>query len=251
MLANEDASNADAELVPAVRAEALYASWSIDFHDNSAKLDECIDICLDILARDVLPPPLQAWRIHHLLGSALCSRSVIASSMGDLDEGLTHLHDALTHIRGRLATEKGMTNPSYRTSLQRFTLGGIYLDNLEDSIHLRRLILSNHGSISPEFEARLTSSLSMAVFSRFTRFPRIGDIEEVVRLDERSLNLCIQTNHSNPSDQIRYLCDLAQSRLLKWDYDGVMEGIELAIGHLRQTVSIGHCESFRSRSGHQ
>ncbi|KAF9028024.1 hypothetical protein BDZ89DRAFT_781717 [Hymenopellis radicata] len=62
----------------------------------------------------------------------------------------------------------------------------------------------------------------------------MADLREVMELNKRAIDL-------SPDDSSRFggLCNMAQSRLVAWDYDGEMTHIKSAIGLLREAVGIG------------
>ncbi|KAF9027249.1 hypothetical protein BDZ89DRAFT_987424 [Hymenopellis radicata] len=169
----------------------------------------------------------------HLLGRVLCTHAVNASSLEELDLGIEFLHSAIIYCDYSTARllDTGVLADLASALHARWHLNE-QLDNLNSSIRLRRLILSE--SSTSETQMSSISALSTSLFLRFTHFPRIVDLNEVVELDKRALAL----SPDGTATRLGSLCTLAQSLLVLSDYDGDMARIDTVITLLREAVSI-------------
>ncbi|KAF8921087.1 CHAT domain-containing protein [Mucidula mucida] len=210
-------------------AQEKYESWCCT--NRSSDLDSCIQCCLNAVSS---ASPAFFVPVFHLLGKALCSRAVQSSSLQELDEGIEYLHTAITSeystpeclTSGVLADLASALHSRWHLDNQ--------LDDLNASIQLRRLVLSVSSTYPCETQIASIAALSTALFLRFTHFPRMADLREVVELDRRALELSFDDR-----SRLRGLCTMAQSLLVQWEYDGESNHVESAINILREAVAIG------------
>ncbi|EIM80808.1 uncharacterized protein STEHIDRAFT_115652 [Stereum hirsutum FP-91666 SS1] len=170
----------------------------------------------------------------HLLGRALCSRAVVSGNISDLDEGLEFLHAALV-VATSLSNNLILLDIAGALHA-RWDLTGI-LDDLQTSINTRRLITTHMYTGTPlRVQITIIRDLSTALFLRFTHFPRLVDLHESIALIEQALTL--STGLNDQAEMFEDLCTLAQTLLVRWDYDGDMSGVERATSLYRKAVTI-------------
>ncbi|KAE9403536.1 hypothetical protein BT96DRAFT_964489 [Gymnopus androsaceus JB14] len=194
---------------------------------NTGQLNACIEICKKLMENGAF----HDVTLSHLLGKALCSQAVMQSNAQNLDEGLELLHKVF--VVSNLSSGLWLMMTDIASALHtRWDLMGI-LEDLQDSISLRRLALSHFTSLSSQHQLCMIQGLSAALFLRFTHFPRLTDLQEAIALAEQALSLS-----NSSADRFENLCTLAQMLLTQWDYDGVLHGREHAIILLREAVFI-------------
>ncbi len=146
----------------------------------------------------------------HSLRKVLCTYAVNASSLEEVDLGIEFLHSVVTnsdYSTTRLL-DSGMLTDIASALHARWHLNE-QLDDLNASIHLRRLVLSESSTSGTQMSS--ISALLTSLFLRFTHFPRMVDLIEAIELDKRALALC-------QMEQPRVLGPSASWRNPSWSY---------------------------------